>query len=83
MHKRSSRQNEDPGRIEPLAKLPVFWNLTDKRAVIAGGSDAAAWKAELLAACGAHVDVYAEAERIGAAMQDLVESGQVVVLNHP
>ena len=83
MRKRSSRQNEDPGRIEPLAKLPVFWNLTDKRAVIAGGSDAAAWKAELLAACGANVDVYAESEGIGTAMQDLVESGKVVVLNQP
>lgn len=46
--------------MEPLAKLPVFWALEGKRVVIAGGSDAAAWKAELLAACGAHVDVYAD-----------------------
>ncbi len=48
-----------PSRIEPLATLPVFWNLAGKRAVVAGGSAAAAWKAELLAAAGAHVDVYA------------------------
>ena len=32
---------------------------TGKRAVVAGGSAAAAWKAELLAAAGAAVDVYA------------------------
>jgi uroporphyrin-III C-methyltransferase/precorrin-2 dehydrogenase/sirohydrochlorin ferrochelatase len=47
--------------MEPLAKLPVFWALEGKRAVVAGGSDAAAWKAELLAACGAQVHVYADA----------------------
>ena len=48
-----------PVRMAPLAKLPVFWALSGKRAVVAGGSDAAAWKAELLAACGAEVHVYA------------------------
>ena len=46
--------------MAPLAKLPVFWALEGKRAIVAGGSDAAAWKAELLAACGAEVHVYAE-----------------------
>ena len=45
--------------MEPLARLPVFFALAGKRAVIAGGSAAAAWKAELLAAAGAAVDVYA------------------------
>ncbi|APO71861.1 siroheme synthase 2 (plasmid) [Rhizobium gallicum] len=54
-------RNDNPARMEPLAKLPVFWALEGKRCVVAGGSDACAWKAELLAACGAHVDVYAEA----------------------
>ena len=56
-----SSRNAAPARMAPLAKLPVFWALEGKRAVIAGGSDAAAWKAELLAACGAEVHVYAEA----------------------
>ncbi len=46
-------------RMEPLARLPVFFALAGKRAVIAGGNAAAAWKAELLAAAGASVDVYA------------------------
>lgn len=54
-------RNEAPARMEPLAKLPVFWALESKRVVVAGGSDAAAWKAELLAACGAQVHVYADA----------------------
>jgi uroporphyrin-III C-methyltransferase / precorrin-2 dehydrogenase / sirohydrochlorin ferrochelatase len=49
-----------PGRIGPLATLPVFLVLGGRRAVIAGGSAAAAWKAELLSAAGACVDVYAE-----------------------
>jgi len=53
-------RSEAPARIEPLAKLPVFWALEGQRVIVAGGSDAAAWKAELLAACGAEVHVYAD-----------------------
>jgi uroporphyrin-III C-methyltransferase/precorrin-2 dehydrogenase/sirohydrochlorin ferrochelatase len=44
--------------MEALARLPVFYALTAKRAVVAGGSAGAAWKAELLAAAGATVEVY-------------------------
>lgn len=57
---RNEAQAGRGGRMAPLAKLPVFWALDGKRVVVAGGSDAAAWKAELLAACGADVHVYAE-----------------------
>lgn len=48
-------------RMDALATLPVFFKLGGKRAVVAGGSKPALWKAELLAAAGAHVEVYAEA----------------------
>lgn len=48
-------------RIAPLAVLPVFFDLTGKRAILIGGSEAAAWKAELLLACGAQVEVFAKA----------------------
>ena len=48
-----------PRRMEPLARLPVFFALEGRRAVIAGGTPGAAWKAELLSATGATVDVYA------------------------
>jgi len=50
-----------PPRMEALARLPLFFALEGKRALVAGGSGAAAWKAELLSATGAAVDVYAEA----------------------
>jgi uroporphyrin-III C-methyltransferase/precorrin-2 dehydrogenase/sirohydrochlorin ferrochelatase len=50
----------EPLRLGALAKLPVFFDLRGKRAVLAGGSAGAGWKAELLAAAGAHVDIYAE-----------------------
>jgi uroporphyrin-III C-methyltransferase / precorrin-2 dehydrogenase / sirohydrochlorin ferrochelatase len=59
-------------RMGALAKLPVFLNLQGKRAVLAGGTAAACWKAELLEAAGATVHVYAlelspeMAERISA-----------------
>ena len=49
-----------PARMAPLARLPVFLALEGKRAVVAGGNAAAAWKAELLSAAGASVDVYAD-----------------------
>ncbi|MBO9653328.1 MAG: uroporphyrinogen-III C-methyltransferase [Agrobacterium tumefaciens] len=51
-------QRNEPARMERLAKLPVFWGLEGKRVVLAGGSEGAAWKAELLLACGAEVHVY-------------------------
>ena len=44
--------------MSPLAVLPVFFDLRGKRAVVAGDGEGAIWKAELLAAAGAHVDVY-------------------------
>jgi uroporphyrin-III C-methyltransferase / precorrin-2 dehydrogenase / sirohydrochlorin ferrochelatase len=48
-----------PERMAPLSRLPVFLALDGRRAMVAGGSPAAAWKAELLSAAGAQVDVYA------------------------
>ena len=42
-----------------LATLPVFLKLEGRRVVMAGGSEAVAWKAELFAAAGALVDVHA------------------------
>ena len=46
--------------MEALARLPIFLALEDKRAVLAGVSAAAAWKAELLSAAGARIDVYTQ-----------------------
>jgi uroporphyrin-III C-methyltransferase / precorrin-2 dehydrogenase / sirohydrochlorin ferrochelatase len=48
-------------RIGPLSRLPAFFALEGKRAIVAGGSQAAAWKAELLSAAGACVEVFAPA----------------------
>lgn len=47
-------------RMEPLATLPVFFKLDGARVVVAGGSEAAAWKIELIAAAGAEIDVICE-----------------------
>ena len=46
-------------RIGALARLPVFFALENKRVLVAGGTQAAAWKAELLSAAGASVEVFA------------------------
>ena len=61
---RSLPLNESQGagapRMGPLATLPVFYRLEGRKVLVAGGSEAAAWKAELLAAAGAEVHVHAE-----------------------
>src|SRR6266851_8937491 len=49
-----------PPRMQALSRLPLFFALAGKRALVAGGGAAAAWKAKLLSATGAAVDVYAE-----------------------
>lgn len=48
-----------PARIAPLATLPAFHKLEGRKVVVAGGSEGALWKAELLSACGADVLVLA------------------------
>jgi uroporphyrin-III C-methyltransferase/precorrin-2 dehydrogenase/sirohydrochlorin ferrochelatase len=68
-----------PPRMEALARLPVFYALTGKRAVVAGGNAAAAWKAELLAAAGAAVDVYADDP--GKEMAELVAASSGVIVH--
>lgn len=59
-------------RMETLAKLPVFWDLNGKPVVLSGGSDAAAWKAELLLACGAQLHLYCPRGQFGDAMCSLM-----------
>jgi uroporphyrin-III C-methyltransferase/precorrin-2 dehydrogenase/sirohydrochlorin ferrochelatase len=41
-----------------LACVPVFFSLAGKRVVLAGGSNAVRWKAELCQAAGARLDVF-------------------------
>ena len=53
------RRRRRPARVDALDVLPVFFDMKGKRALIAGDSEAAAWKAELLAASGAEVHVFA------------------------
>lgn len=67
-------RNKGSARIDELAVLPVFFNLKGKQVLLAGGSDAAAWKGELLAASGAIVHLYAE---------ELDEAFDVVRSAHP
>jgi uroporphyrin-III C-methyltransferase/precorrin-2 dehydrogenase/sirohydrochlorin ferrochelatase len=59
MQKRPQMSDPQLPRMAPLARLPIFLSLAGKRALVAGGSPAAAWKVELLSAAGADVDVYA------------------------
>ncbi|MEJ0091937.1 MAG: siroheme synthase CysG [Methylocella sp.] len=51
--------------MQGLAALPVFLTLKGRRAVLAGGSNAALWKAELLQAAGADLDIFSAAPCTG------------------
>jgi uroporphyrin-III C-methyltransferase/precorrin-2 dehydrogenase/sirohydrochlorin ferrochelatase len=67
--------------MEALARLPLFFALEGKRAVVAGGNPAAAWKAELLSATGAKVDVFA-AEQSEELLAAIAEAPQGPVILH-
>jgi uroporphyrin-III C-methyltransferase/precorrin-2 dehydrogenase/sirohydrochlorin ferrochelatase len=73
-----SNGRKRPERVQPLSVLPVFLPLSGRRAIIAGGTDAAAWKAELLAATGADVAVFSpDDEELSGDMRALLEEGRV------
>lgn len=69
------RPKRRAARVEPLASLPLFFPLEGRKVVLAGGTDAAAWKAELLAASGAEVHVFAE--ELSEVFETLLERGSV------
>ena len=73
-----------PRRMEPLATLPLFFTLAGRRAVVAGGNEAAVWKAELLAAAGATVEVYEPepCEDMKALAAD-PPAGTIILNRHP
>ena len=47
------------GLMAPLETLPVFFDLEGRRVIVVGDSEGAAWKADLAAATGARVEVFA------------------------
>lgn len=55
----SRRPKKTAPRIAPLAKLPLFHALDGRHVIVAGDTDGARWKAELLSAAGAEVTVLA------------------------
>ena len=59
MSKSRKPSEAKPARMGKLARLPVFFALEGKRALVAANGMGAVWKVELLAAAGAQVDVYA------------------------
>src|SRR5690349_24979675 len=78
----STPPGETPrARIAPLSVLPVFFDLTGKRVVVAGGCDCAAWKAELLAAAGAKVNVYVPPGSLSPEMAEIAGSGLPILLH--
>ncbi len=72
--KKPRRTRARQERIGELAVLPVFYKLRGKKVLMAGGSDAAAWKAHLLAAAGAFIELYAV--ELDPAFHELLDEGQ-------
>lgn len=67
------RRRRRSERVGTLASLPLFFPLQGRKVTLAGGTEAAAWKAELLAAAGAQVHVYAP--DLDPAFEALLETG--------
>jgi uroporphyrin-III C-methyltransferase/precorrin-2 dehydrogenase/sirohydrochlorin ferrochelatase len=68
-------------RIEALATLPLFHKLAGRKVVLAGDSEGALWKAELLAAAGADLLVLAsEAPELFSALAADPPAGRIRVL---
>ena len=61
-----------PRRMGQLSVLPVFFSLKGRTVLMGGGSAAAAWKAEMLAASGAAVELYAAVDGLDAEMAALL-----------
>jgi uroporphyrin-III C-methyltransferase / precorrin-2 dehydrogenase / sirohydrochlorin ferrochelatase len=72
VEKERAREAASARRIDALSSLPIFLKLAGRRAVIAGDSEAALWKAELVAACGADVEIFAG--RDGSRFRTLAEN---------
>ncbi len=70
-----------PARIAPLATLPLFHKLGGRKVVLAGDSDGAVWKAELLAAAGSELHVFApERPEAFAALAENPPAGSITVI---
>lgn len=72
-------------RLEPLSTLPVFIGLAEKRVVVAGGSEAAAWKAELAAAANAAVEVFCAepSDQMRGLLERGAAAGSIVFVARP
>ncbi|MGV0910482.1 siroheme synthase CysG [Martelella sp. FOR1707] len=66
-----------PARMEELAVLPLFFRLKGRPVLVAGASEAAAWKAELMAAAEADVTVFLGGEKACDELLALQEDGRV------
>lgn len=68
--------------MQSLETLPVFFQLTGKRVLVIGGSEGAAWKADLAAATGAKVEIYSPSPCLR--LQELAaERDNVSLINRP
>ncbi|NRB32906.1 MAG: uroporphyrinogen-III C-methyltransferase [Rhizobiaceae bacterium] len=77
------RKRRGGERVGELAVLPVFYKLKGRQVVVANGTDAAAWKAELMLAAGARVRLYAV--ELDEAFDPLIEQygAQLEIENRP
>ncbi|MCR4264624.1 siroheme synthase CysG [Nitratireductor sp. ZSWI3] len=72
-----------PAPIKPLSVLPVFMNLAGRDVLLAGGTQAVAWKAELLVAAGARVKLVApQAEMDEETMRLILATERATLLHH-
>lgn len=76
----NTRAKRPLNRMDELAILPVFFKLKGKDVALVGGTESAAWKAELLAAAGATVHIYAL--KLDPIFDEVIESNKTSFTHH-
>lgn len=76
----NTRAKRPLNRMEELAVLPVFFKLKGKKVSLVGGTDAAAWKGELMAAAGAIVHIFAN--KLDPVFDEVIESNPASFVHH-
>jgi len=76
----NTRAKRPLNRMEELAVLPVFFKLKGKKVSLVGGTQAAAWKGELIAAAGAIVHIFAT--KLDPIFDEVIESNPASFVHH-
>ncbi len=81
MIKKRVPEAKPPQKMQPLEQLPLFHHLSGQKIIVAGQTEGAIWKAELLAATGANVQLISPAPLNQIQEKIISEQGNIEFIN--